>query len=206
MNFDKSAIVDQSKESIEIVKDHGVGEQVELKIEALWIVALGEEIMSLQYLKGTANVDLVSTRKAKTSTEEKQIPLLTGSNFDALCGESTPVCIIGAFRSSRAREKLESILSVVSHKSLTRQQNSVFGSRDSISYTLLDATKQSAFLNAFDIAGFKSVDKLLVAYKPWKRKFASFVGEMTTEEVERFIGSVLIGDIQFRETRKKPVL
>lgn len=54
------------------------------------------------------------TRKAKTSTEEKQIPLLTGFNFDALCGESTPVCIIGAFRSSRAREKLESILSTVS--------------------------------------------------------------------------------------------
>ena len=94
----------------------------------------------------------------------------------------------------------------VSQKSLTRRQNSAFGSRDSISYALLDATKQSAFLNAFDKAGFKSVDKLLVAYKPWKRKFASFVGEMTTEEVERFIGSVPNGDIQFRETRKKPVL
>ena len=53
-------------------------------------------------------------RKAQTNTAEKQIPLLTGSNFDAVCGESTPVCIIGAFRSSRAREKLESILSMVS--------------------------------------------------------------------------------------------
>jgi hypothetical protein len=53
-------------------------------------------------------------RKAQTNTAEKQIPLLTGSNFDALCGESTPVCIIGAFRSSRGREKLESILSMVS--------------------------------------------------------------------------------------------
>ena len=94
----------------------------------------------------------------------------------------------------------------VSQKSLTRRQNSAFGSRDSISYALLDATKQSAFLNAFDKAGFKSVDKLLVAYKLRKRKFASFVGEMTIEEVERFIGSVLNGDIQFRETRKKPVL
>ena len=92
----------------------------------------------------------------------------------------------------------------VSQKSLTRRQNSAFGSRDSISYALLDATKQSAFLNAFDKAGFK--DKLLVAYKPRKRKFASFVGEMTIEEVERFIGSVLNGDIRFRETRKKPVL
>jgi hypothetical protein len=53
-------------------------------------------------------------RKAQTNTAEKQIPLLTVSNFDAVCGESTPVCIIGAFRSSRAREKLESILSMVS--------------------------------------------------------------------------------------------
>lgn len=53
-------------------------------------------------------------RKAQTNTVEKQILLLTGSNFDALCGESTPVCIIGGFRSSRAREKLESILSMVS--------------------------------------------------------------------------------------------
>lgn len=94
----------------------------------------------------------------------------------------------------------------VSQKSLTRRQNSAFGSRDSISYALLDATKQSAFLNAFDKAGFKSVEKFLVAYKPRKRKFASFVGEMMIEEVERFIGSVLNGDIQFRETRKKPVL
>uniref|UniRef100_A0A7N2MA48 Uncharacterized protein n=1 Tax=Quercus lobata TaxID=97700 RepID=A0A7N2MA48_QUELO len=133
------------------------------------------------------------TRKAKTSTEEKQITLLTASNFDALCGESTPVCIIGAFRSSRAREKLESILSMPSALGI-------------LFPTLLDATKQSAFLNAFDKARFKSVDKLLAAYKPWKRKFASFVGEMTTEEVERFIGSVLDGDIQFRETRKKSVL
>jgi hypothetical protein len=53
-------------------------------------------------------------RKVQTNPAEKQIPLLTVSNFDAVCGESTPVCIIGAFRSSRAREKLESILSMVS--------------------------------------------------------------------------------------------
>ena len=68
MKFDKFAIVDQSKESIEIVKDHDVGEQVELKIEALWIVALGEEIVSLQYLKGTANVDLVYYRDSTKSS------------------------------------------------------------------------------------------------------------------------------------------
>ena len=78
MKFDKSAIVDQSKESIRIVKDHSVGEQVELKIEVLWIVALGEEIVSLQYLKGTANVDLVYY---KDSTESSSIVGFVDSDF-----------------------------------------------------------------------------------------------------------------------------
>ena len=62
VKFDKSAIVDQSKQSIGTVKDHGVGEQVELEVEALWVVALGEEIVSPQYLKGIANIDLVYYR------------------------------------------------------------------------------------------------------------------------------------------------
>ncbi|XP_034198006.1 dnaJ protein ERDJ3A-like isoform X2 [Prunus dulcis] len=146
-----------------------------------------------------------SSQAKKSPTGEKQIPLLTESNFDALCGEKTPVCIIGAFRSSKERKKLESILNTLSQKSLSRQQNSADG-RDSISYTLLDASKKASFLNAFDKAGFKSLDKVLVAYKPRRRTFAAFEGEMTTEEVERFIGSVLNGDIRFTKTRQKPVL
>lgn len=93
----------------------------------------------------------------------------------------------------------------LSQKSLSRQQNSADG-RDSISYTLLDASKKASFLNAFDKAGFKSLDKVLVAYKPRRGTFAVFEGEMTTEEVERFIGSVLNGDIRFTKTRQKPVL
>ncbi|KAK4589439.1 hypothetical protein RGQ29_020135 [Quercus rubra] len=48
--------------STTVVKDHGVGEQVELEVEALWVVALGEEIVSPQYLKGIANIDLVHYR------------------------------------------------------------------------------------------------------------------------------------------------
>ena len=96
--------------------------------------------------------------------------------------------------------------SQVSQKTLSRRQNSAFGSRDSISYSLLDATKYPTFLTALEKSGFKSLDKLLVAYKPRKRKFATFQGDMTTEEVERFIGSVINGDIQFAKTRQKPVL
>ncbi|OMO97625.1 hypothetical protein COLO4_14502 [Corchorus olitorius] len=146
------------------------------------------------------------TSKTQTDSTEGQLPLLTASNFDALCGEKTPLCIIGAFRSSKAREKLESILSKVSQKSLSRRQNVAAGSKDSVSYILLDATKQPSFLSAFDKSGFKSSDNFLVAYKPRKGKFAAFTGDMTIEEVETFISSVLNGDIQFTRTRQKPVV
>ena len=80
------------------------------------------------------------------------------------------------------------------------------GSTDSISYILLDATKQPSFLSAIDKTGFKSSDNFLVAYKPRKGKFAAFTGDMAMEEVEKFISSVLNGDAQFTRTRQKPVL
>ena len=51
---------------------------MELKIEVLWIVALAEEIVSLQYLKGTANVDLVYYRD---STESSSIVGFVDSDF-----------------------------------------------------------------------------------------------------------------------------
>ncbi|KAK7294730.1 hypothetical protein RJT34_17625 [Clitoria ternatea] len=146
-------------------------------------------------------------KKAQADSEEGHIQLLSQSNFDVLCGEKTPVCIIGAFRSSRAREKLESILSLVSQKSLSRQPNNGgSSSRDAISYALLDAAKQQSFLNAFEKSGYKSSDELLIAYKPRRSKYSVFTGELTIEEVETFISSVLSGDIPFRETRGKPVL
>ena len=56
----------------------------------------------------------IQAKNAETESGDRQIPLLTGSNFEVLCGETTPVCIIGAFRSSKARDKLEKILLSVS--------------------------------------------------------------------------------------------
>ncbi|CAN0927831.1 DnaJ protein ERDJ3A [Linum grandiflorum] len=141
--------------------------------------------------------------KPSSSSGEEKVPLLTGFNYEDLCGEKIPVCVIGAFRSSRAREKLESILSAVSQKSLSRHPT---GSRDAVSYALLDAAKQTAFLNAFDRQGFKSSDNALIAYKPKKGKFVKFEGEMSIEPVEAFVSSVLNGDVQFTKTRQKPVI
>jgi len=96
----------------------------------------------------------------------------------------------------------------VSQKSLSRRPNGgSSSSRDSISYALLDAAKQKSFLNAFDKTGYKSSsNELLIAYKPRRGKYSVFKGEMRIEEVEGFIGSVLSGDISFREMRGKPVL
>ncbi|XP_050382712.1 dnaJ protein ERDJ3A [Argentina anserina] len=144
------------------------------------------------------------SKKASPDSRENQIPLLTKYNFNALCGDNVPVCIIGAFRSSKERKKLESVLDAVSQKSLSRRQNSAHG-RDAISYSLLDATKQPSFLNAFDKAGFRSLDKALVAYKPRRGTFAVLEAEITTEEVEKFITAILNGDIRFTKTRQSPL-
>ncbi|KAK5804379.1 DnaJ subfamily C member 16 [Gossypium arboreum] len=146
------------------------------------------------------------TSEEQTASAEGQLPLLTALNFDGLCGDKIPVCIIGGFRSSKSRDKLESLLSKVSKKSLSRRQNVASGSRDALSYVLLDATKQQSFLGAFEKSGFKSIDNILVAYKPRKGKYVAFTGDMTIEEVEKFISSVLNGDVQFTRTRQKPVL
>ncbi|KAK6779753.1 hypothetical protein RDI58_021937 [Solanum bulbocastanum] len=144
------------------------------------------------------------SKSEQSEAEAKQVPVLTGSNFNDICGEKTPVCVIGVFRSSNARDKLEKVLLSVSQKSLSRRQNTAYGSRDSVSYALLDAARQQSFLNAFDKSGYKSSDKVLLAYKPRKGKFAVFEGEVTSEDAESFISSVLSGDVQFSNTRQKP--
>ncbi|PWZ34377.1 putative glucuronosyltransferase [Zea mays] len=95
--------------------------------------------------------------------EIKKIPLLTASNFEEICGEKTPVCIIGVFGSNKAKGQLEAVLSEISKKTLIRGQN--YNSRNAVSYALLDKDKQSAFLSSFDKSGYRSSDKLLIAYK-----------------------------------------
>ncbi|PWZ04798.1 DnaJ protein ERDJ3A [Zea mays] len=95
--------------------------------------------------------------------EIKKIPLLTASNFEEICGEKAPVCIIGVFGSNKAKGQLEAVLSEISKKTLIRGQN--YNSRNVVSYALLDKDKQSAFLSSFDKSGYRSSDKLLIAYK-----------------------------------------
>ncbi|XP_073145162.1 dnaJ protein ERDJ3A [Henckelia pumila] len=146
---------------------------------------------------------------AKTNHPESgvhHIPLLTASNFHEICGDVYPVCLIGAFRSSKTRDNLQTILKSVSQKSFSRKQTGASGSRASISYSLLDATKHQSFLNAFEKSGFKSSQNVLVAYKPKRGTFATFQGDITEEAVENFIISILNADVQFTKTKQKPTL
>lgn len=145
-------------------------------------------------------------RPQQTEAQEQQVPLLTTSNMEAVCGENTPVCAIGAFRSSKGKEKLENVLNIVSKKSLTRRRSLISDSGQSISFSLLDANKQQEFLNSLDRSGFKSKDSFLISYKPRRKKFAALTSELSIDEVERFISGVLSGDVQFSKTKKKPVL
>lgn len=60
---------------------------------------------------------MASSRAKKASKEDSQgnsVSYLTASNMDNVCGDKTAVCIIGIFRSSKAKEKLEATLSEVS--------------------------------------------------------------------------------------------
>ncbi|KAI3474226.1 hypothetical protein Pfo_029014 [Paulownia fortunei] len=138
------------------------------------------------------NKKAASVKKDHTESGEKNIPLLTASNFYDICGEKVPVCLNWCFQ--------------VSQKSFCRRQSLTSGSRDSVSYALLDGSKQQSFLNAFDRSGFKSSEKFLVAYKPKRGTYAMSQGEITEEAAERFISSVLNGDVQFTKARQKPTL
>lgn len=152
------------------------------------------------------NKKVASSKTNHPESGDSHIPFLTGSNFHDICGDGSPVCLIGAFRSSQARENLQTIFQSVSRKSFSRKQTAASGSRTSISYSLLDATKHQSFLNAFEKSGFKSSQKFLVAYKPKRGTFATFQGDITEEAVENFIISILNADVRFTKTKQKPIL
>ncbi|KAL8152341.1 hypothetical protein V2J09_010101 [Rumex salicifolius] len=155
------------------------------------------------------NKKVVPSQSKKTNTQpsDNQIPVLSSTNADAVCSDSTPVCVIGVFRSSKSRKKLESILSKMTQKTLSRKPNfSSYEAKDSVSYLVLDATKQQSFLNAFDKSGFKSSNEFLLAFKPRRGKYAVLVDDLSLEEVEKFVGSVLSGDVQFSKARQRPAI
>ncbi|KAF3331785.1 dnaJ protein ERDJ3A [Carex littledalei] len=164
-----------------------------------------DELKSLLESFERKNKKVAASHKPKKQSQPDQpvapVPLLSVSNFDNVCGEKIAVCVIGVFRSSKAKEMLEKILTEISQKTLVRRQ-----SGSSVTYALLDANKQSAFLSSLDKSGYKSYDKLLVAYKPRRGKFATLTQNLTMEEAEKFVGSVLNGDVQFSNVRQKPAL
>lgn len=61
--------------------------------------------------KATSNQ---AKKASQTESHGGNVPLLASLNVDIICGSQTVVCLIGAFRSSGAKGKLEAILSAVS--------------------------------------------------------------------------------------------
>ncbi|KAG8063783.1 hypothetical protein GUJ93_ZPchr0003g16479 [Zizania palustris] len=137
------------------------------------------------------NKKLMSNQAKKpthaSQPKENRIPLVTASNFEEICGEKTSVCIIGIFKSNKANEKLEAVLSEISQKTLLRGQN--YNAGNATAYALLDGNKQSALLSTFNKSAFKSSDKLLLAYEPRRARFAVYDNEATLEEAESGRGS-----------------
>lgn len=69
------------------------------------------------------NKKVASNQANKSSQREAQAGVLahlTASNIDSVCSEKNALCIIGVFRSSKAKEKLEAVLTNVRSLSLTR--------------------------------------------------------------------------------------
>lgn len=65
--------------------------------------------------KKNKKIASTQSKKPHADSAKEVVPSLTATNFDAVCGETTPVCIIGVFRSSKGRKKLHTILSSVSY-------------------------------------------------------------------------------------------
>lgn len=75
--------------------------------------AVQELVTLLESFEKKNKIVINPVKKSQSESSTNQVPLLTASNFRDLCGEETPVCLIGGFKSSKARNKLESILSMV---------------------------------------------------------------------------------------------
>lgn len=79
-----------------------------------------------------------------------------------------------------------------------------------IGFALLDEKAQPDFLPAFPDArastGAKKPEMIVIAYKPKRGRYASYVGRADAVAVETFVLNVLSGDETFHRTKHEPVL
>ncbi|KAJ7546046.1 hypothetical protein O6H91_08G021900 [Diphasiastrum complanatum] len=151
----------------------------------------------------------VKNKGAHSNTFNRQYPadlqFITKDNFARLCGVDTPLCVIAAAKSSKGQEKAKNLLEKVSQKNFVRAGSlSTNAKKPSISYALLDASKQKAFLEALRESNFRN-DIVFVAYKPRKGKFAILQNPATHDAVETFVTEALSGDLSFKKVKKEPM-
>ncbi|KAL3692155.1 hypothetical protein R1sor_005806 [Riccia sorocarpa] len=140
------------------------------------------------------------------SGSEGGIPFLTKGNAAVVCGSNTPLCIIAVAESKDAQEKARRMLTELSHKTLIRRGFSYESKVPAVSYSILDASKQSKFLRPFKGGAVSGSGIALIAYKPRKGKYTVRTGTLTLDEVEAFVGGVLGGDVTLQALSGDPVL
>ncbi|MCO5547232.1 hypothetical protein L7F22_000677 [Adiantum nelumboides] len=164
---------------------------------------------SVEQLKALME-DLEKRSKAaapkKGETKDGEVPSLTKKNFKNVCGEDTPLCVIGVHRSLRGRDRLRQILKEISQKSLIRKGQRVGFSKRPISYGVVDGTKQLAFLNSFEKSLSESENPFLIAYKPKKGTYTFYNGPLNLENAEKFLIDILGGDSRLRGVLRDPLL
>ncbi|KAH7439127.1 hypothetical protein KP509_04G046300 [Ceratopteris richardii] len=152
-------------------------------------------------------------QKSKTAGTKKEnmfdygdVPSLTKNNLKKVCGSDISLCIIGVHKSSRGKDKLKQILKEISQKSLIRRGGSANLSKKPISYSLLDARKQAAFLSSFERSVSESENTVLIAYKPKRGTYTIYNGPLSLESAESFVVGVLGGDLSLKRVLQDPVL
>lgn len=89
---------------------------------------------------------------------------------------------------------------------MVRQVDSYGVKKSALSYSLVDASKNSSFLQAFGNPTFSKSDAVIIAFKPKRKRFAVFKESTSMEGVESFVTGALGGDVQFTACKKDPVL
>lgn len=149
-------------------------------------------------------------KKSKAAGSKKgmdgEVPSLTKNNFKRVCGQDIPLCVIGIHKSSQGRNKLRQILKEISQKTLIRKGHAMSFTKSPVSYGVVDATKQSAFLKSFDKSVSESENTVLIAYKPKKGTYTFYDGPLNLESAEKFVIEVLGGELQFKRVMQDPVL
>ncbi|GAQ91638.1 DnaJ heat shock family protein [Klebsormidium nitens] len=133
------------------------------------------------------------------------VPVLNKVTRGAVCGGDVPVCVIAVVPRGKEKVGRELLAEVARNIQSGRRAGA-----SSLGFALLDEKAQPGFLTAFPEAraakGVPKSEILVLAYKPKRQRYASYIGKADPAGVEDFVSRVLSGDAAFHKTKHEPVL